>query len=174
MSDSVRFAHVHVFAPKVGQDGQEPRYSVTILILKTDTVGIEKLPAAIKMAAESSQHNFTTLRIFPFELQDGDAQDVYTDVYGSYFLHATAREKAGIVDQHSHPIRNLKEFYGGCYGRVCLMFDPYRCHGGAGIAGCLNHIQAHKSSGASRPLKVSLRGPEYRIRCFVSTNSVPL
>ena len=46
----VRFSFVNIFQPKAFQEGGEPKYSLTILIPKTDTVTVNKLKAAVEAA----------------------------------------------------------------------------------------------------------------------------
>ena len=43
----VRFSFPHVFQPHANNPGQEEKYSVTILIPKTDTVTINAIPTAM-------------------------------------------------------------------------------------------------------------------------------
>ena len=48
----VRFSFPHVFQPHANNPGQEEKYSVTILIPKTDTATIDAIQAAMQAAAQ--------------------------------------------------------------------------------------------------------------------------
>ena len=48
----VRFSYVHVFKPYAAQPGQEERYSVTVLVPKTDTDTMARINAAIEAAKQ--------------------------------------------------------------------------------------------------------------------------
>ena len=43
----VRFSYVNAFTPRAAQEGAQPKYSVTLLIPKTDKNTIAKIKAAI-------------------------------------------------------------------------------------------------------------------------------
>jgi len=44
----VRFSYVNAFTPRAAQEGAQPKYSVTLLIPKTDKNTIAKIKAAIE------------------------------------------------------------------------------------------------------------------------------
>ena len=46
----VRFSYVNAFTPRAAQEGAQPKYSVTLLIPKTDKNTIAKIKAAIEAA----------------------------------------------------------------------------------------------------------------------------
>ena len=46
----VRFSYVHVFEPRKGNQGEAPKYSVTLLIPKSDTALVARVKAAIQAA----------------------------------------------------------------------------------------------------------------------------
>ena len=48
----VRLSFVNLFQPRANQPGQEPKYSTTILIPKTDTATMQRISAAIEGAAQ--------------------------------------------------------------------------------------------------------------------------
>lgn len=52
----VRFSYVNAFTPRAAQEGAQPKYSVTLLIPKTDKNTIAKIKAAIE-AAKTAYHD---------------------------------------------------------------------------------------------------------------------
>ena len=56
----VRFSFPHVFQPHANNPGQEEKYSVTILIPKTDTATIDAIQAAMQAAATQQSVNPVT------------------------------------------------------------------------------------------------------------------
>ena len=46
----VRFSYCNLFTPRAVQDGAKPKYSVTLLIPKTDKFTIQKIKTAIDAA----------------------------------------------------------------------------------------------------------------------------
>ena len=52
ITGKVRFSYVNVFEPQVPQDGGDPKYSITLLIPKSDTATVNKLRAAIAEARD--------------------------------------------------------------------------------------------------------------------------
>ena len=49
-TNKVRLSYVHVFSPYSNADGQEPKYSVSIIISKKDTTTLNRIKAAIEEA----------------------------------------------------------------------------------------------------------------------------
>ena len=48
VTGKVRFSYANVLTPKAGMNGGEPKYSVSILIPKSDTAGVAKLKQAFE------------------------------------------------------------------------------------------------------------------------------
>ena len=45
-----RFAYVHLLEPRAAAEGAEPKYSVTLIIPKTDELTVGKIKASMKAA----------------------------------------------------------------------------------------------------------------------------
>ena len=58
-TNKVRFSYVHVFAPHANAEGQEPKYSVSIIIDKRDTATLNRIRAAIEEAKMNGKASFT-------------------------------------------------------------------------------------------------------------------
>ena len=75
VTGKVRFSYVNVFAPRASEDGGEPKYSLTILIPKSDTATLNKIKAAIAEARDTfcERNGANSLPVKPLTpLHDGD------------------------------------------------------------------------------------------------------
>lgn len=140
----VRFSYVNVFEPRAVEEGQEPKYSVSILIPKSDTQTLAKIEKAIE-AAKTAGLSLWGDKVLPnlkLPLRDGDEDRPDDPAYaGHYFINATSKAKPGIVDAQLNPIIDSTEFYSGCYGRASINFFPFNKAGNRGIAAGLNNLQ---------------------------------
>jgi hypothetical protein len=136
----VRFSYVNVFEPKASQDGGEPKYGVTLLIPKTDTVTIGKIRAAMAEAAENfrSKNGAASLPQNPLTpLHDGDGDKPNGGPYepecaGHWVLACSNKQKPLVVDEFGTEISgprtectNPNAVYSGCYGRAKINFYGY-------------------------------------------------
>ena len=146
-SGLVRFSYAHVWTPN-SMTGGDPKYSVSILIPKSDVKTINKCKAAIQAAIQAginTKFNGTDpsrLPTFHNPLRDGDLERPEDPVYkGCYFLNATCKTAPGIIDASFNPIMDQNEFYSGCYGFFSVNFYAYSTNGNKGIACGLNNLQ---------------------------------
>lgn len=153
-----RLSYVHVFE-KFAFEGQDAKYSVMLLIPKSDKVTIDALRAAEKAAAEAGKASKFGGKI-PANLgsiiRDGDefAED-YPERAGHWFMTVSANKKPRVVDQDVHPIIDESELYSGCYARASLNAFPYNTANNKGVSFGLNHLQkvndGEPLGGFSRP-----------------------
>ena len=144
VTGKVRFSYAHVWTPTSIQEGQEPKYSTSILIPKSDTATLKKIEDAIKVATEQGKSNWDGKipKNLKLPLRDGDEEREDDPAYaGMWFLNASTTKQPGIVDKDRNEILDKDEFYSGCYGRVSLNFYPFSASGNKGIAVGLNNIQ---------------------------------
>lgn len=145
ITGKVRFSYVHVFEPEAVGDSEDKKYSVSIIIPKSD----KKTLSAIKQAIELAKENGKTSKFggkipanLKTPLRDGDEERPDDEAYeNAYFINASAYSKPGIVDRELNPITDEEEFYSGCYGRASITFFPFNASGNKGIAAGLNHVQ---------------------------------
>lgn len=143
-TNKVRLSYVHVFAPYANADGQEPKYSVSIIISKRDTSTLNRINAAIEEAKVSGKDKWggkipANLKL---PLHDGDIERPDDPAYAnSYYCSCTTKRKPGVVDRDLNPILDPDEVYSGCYGRVALNLYAFNNAGNRGIAVGLNHVQ---------------------------------
>lgn len=144
VTGKVRFSYVRVFEPWAGDDGQEPKYSVCVLIPKSDKETLRKIKAAIEAAktAGASKWGGKIPPNLKTPLRDGDEERPDQEEFrGCYFLNANSRTKPGVVDAQLNPILDSTELYSGCYGRVSVNFYAFNTAGNKGIACGLNNLQ---------------------------------
>lgn len=140
----VRFSYAHVFEPSAIEEGQEKKYSVSIIIPKKDKKTIAKIQAAIKAAAEEGKAKFggKVPKNYKQPLRDGDEERPDDEAYAdSYFINANSTRKPQLVDEDLDPILDKEEFYSGCYGRASVNFYAFNVSGNKGVACGLNNIQ---------------------------------
>lgn len=141
-----RFSYVHLFEPYAMADGQEPKYSVSLLIDKNDTEAIEQIKRAIEAAKELGVATKKTWKgkvpaRLDIPLRDGDT-DKDDDAYkGHYFINAKNKRKPKIVDRRAQVIIDESELYSGCYGYAVITFYPYGVVGNNGIAAAIDGVQ---------------------------------
>lgn len=145
----VRFSYAQVFTPKAMNDGDDPKYSVSILIPKTDTTTLEKISRAIEAAKAAGMAKIGKNGKIPagikLPLRDGDTEREDDEAYaGHYFINASSRRAPGIIDKDRNPILDDSEFYSGCYGRASINFYAFNSNGNKGIAVGLNNLQKLK------------------------------
>ncbi len=142
-----RWSYVNVWKPK-SINGSNPKYSISLIIPKSDTKTVQKIKAAIKAAYEEGQSKLKgngksvpALSILKTPLRDGDLERPDDAAYkNSYFVNANATEAPGIVDADCQPILETSEVYSGCYGRASITFYAFNSNGNKGIACGLNNL----------------------------------
>ena len=148
----VRFSYLNVFEAKTMSDGGTPKYSVSLIIRKSDKNTLDAIRAAIKAAYEQnpdkikgSMKAVPPLSSIKTPLRDGDTERPGDEAYkGCYFLNANTTIRPEIVDASCKPILDRSEVYSGCYGRASITFYAYNTNGSKGIAASLNNLQKLK------------------------------
>lgn len=143
LTGEVRISYANLVTPRASRQGGEPKYSVTLLIPKTDTATLNDIASSINAAYEDGVsrkwggahpqkkellHDGEGLR--PSGLPFGD------ECKGHYVLTASTKNKPQVVG-----IDNINcelapnDIYSGMYARVTLNFFPYDTSGSKGV-GC--------------------------------------
>lgn len=145
---NTRWSYVNAWEPK-SINGGAPKYSVSLIIPKSDTKTLEKIRAAIQAAYEEGQsklkgngRSVPVLSALKTPLRDGDAERPDDEAYAnSYFVNANSGTAPGIVDADRNPILERSEVYSGVYGRASINFYAFNSNGNKGIACGLNNLQ---------------------------------
>lgn len=148
MSPKTRWSYANVWDPK-SINGGTPKYSVSLIIPKSDVATVKKIEAAIQAAYEEgesklkgSSKSVPSLKVLKTPLRDGDLERPDDAAYAdSYFINANSASAPGIVDADRQPILERSEVYSGVYGRASINFYAFNSNGNKGIACGLNNLQ---------------------------------
>jgi hypothetical protein len=145
---STTFSYLNCWDPKAIQGGT-PKFSVSLIIPKSDTKTIAKIKAAIQAAYEEGQSKLKgngksvpALSTLKTPLRDGDLERPDDEAYkNSYFINANSGTAPGVVDADRNPIIDRSEMYSGVKGRASINLYAYNVNGNRGIACGLNNLQ---------------------------------
>ena len=143
-----RWSYANVWNPK-SINGGTPKYSVSLIIPKSDVTTVEKIRAAIQAAYEEGEsklkgsgRSVPPLSALKTPLRDGDLERPDDEAYkNAYFVNANSATAPGIVDADRQPILDTSEVYSGIYGRASINFYAFNSNGNKGIACGLNNLQ---------------------------------
>lgn len=144
ITGKVRFSYANVFTPKAINEGGKEKYSVSLIIPKSDKKTLGKIEEAIKTALEEGKAKFggKIPSNYKNPLRDGDAEREDDENYkGCMFVNANSDNAPGIIDENKDEIMDKSEFYSGCYGRASINFYAFNMNGNKGVACGLNNLQ---------------------------------
>lgn len=144
ITGKVRLSYAHLFKPVALSEDQDPKYSVCLLIPKSDKATLKKINAAIEAAkqAGASLWGGKVPNNLKTPLRDGDDERPDQPEYENcYFINASSKTAPGVVDKDVQPILSSTEIYSGCYARASVNFYPFSKAGNKGIACGLNNVQ---------------------------------
>lgn len=146
----VRLSYCHLFQPEAVADGGEKKYSVSIIIPKSNTKLVAEIKAAIEAAAAAGISKFGGRRPANLKtpLRDGDLERADDDAYAdAWFINASSKGKPGVVkvmnvqgEKKLVEVTNEEEVYSGCYGYVSVNFFAFNNAGNKGVAAGLNNV----------------------------------
>lgn len=138
-----RFSFANIWEPKSIKDS-EPKYSISLIIPKSDKATVNKILKAIEEAKKEGVAKFGG-RIpanLKTPLRDGDIDRPDDPNYENcYFINSNSKEAPQIVDGQIQPILDRNEVYSGCYGNVSMTLYAFNVNGNRGIAAYLGNIQ---------------------------------
>ena len=142
------FSYLNCWDPK-SINGGTPKFSVSLIIPKSDTKTVNKIKEEIKAAYEEgnsklkgNSRSVPALSVIKTPLRDGDAERPDDEAYkNSYFINANSPTAPGIVDANCNQIIDRSEMYSGVQGRASINFYAFNSNGNRGIACGLNNLQ---------------------------------
>ena len=145
---NTRWSYVNAWEAK-SINGGTPKFSVSLIIPKSDTKTVAKIKAAIEAAYKEGEaklkgnsRTVPALSAIKTPLRDGDIERPDDPAYAnSYFMNANSNTAPGIVDADCQPILDRSEVYSGVYGRASVNFYAFNSNGNRGIACSLNNLQ---------------------------------
>lgn len=140
---NARLSYCALTEPRASQNGGDPKYSVTLLIPKSDANAKADIDAAMQSAMLAGKD--TTWRgVMPpnprFPIHDGDGPRISGEPYGEecrgcWVMTASSKQKPQVVDTAGKLIITPTDIYSGMYGHVTIRFYAYENSGNKGI-GC--------------------------------------
>lgn len=149
VTGKVRLSYANLFEPK-SINGSDPKYSVSLIIPKSDKQMIETIEKAIENAKErdKGKWNGKVPSNLKTPLRDGDDERPDDETYeDSFFLNANSNKAPVVVglekDKATGKAIQLgeDEVYSGCYARVSVNFYGFNAAGNKGIACGLGNVQ---------------------------------
>ena len=145
---NTRWSYVNAWEAK-SINGGTPKFSVSLIIPKSDTKTVAKIKAAIEAAyhegeakLKGSSRTVPPMDAIKLPLRDGDKERPDDPAYAnSYFMNANSNTAPGIVDADCQPILDRSEVYSGVYGRASVNFYAFNSNGNRGVACSLNNLQ---------------------------------
>lgn len=148
---NTRWSYANIWEAKA-INGGTPKFSVSLIIPKSDTATIEKINTAIQTAYKEGESKLKgngksvpALATIKTPLRDGDVERPDDEAYAdAYFINANSATAPGVVDANRNEIITRSEVYSGVYGRASISFYAYNAQGNRGIACGLNNLQKIK------------------------------
>lgn len=144
---NTRLSYFHGWEP-VSINGGTEKYSVSVLIPKSDKATVDAINDAIDVAISEGIGKFGGKKpnkaAIKTPLRDGDIERDDEAYKGHYFINANSITPPQIVDRAVRPILDRSEVYSGCYARVSLNFYAFNSNGNKGVACGLGNIQKIK------------------------------
>ena len=142
-----RWSYCNVWDAK-SINGGTPKFSVSLIIPKSDEATVRKIKAAIDAAYHDGESKLRgngkagpPLVAIKNPLRDGDTERPDDLAYkNAYFVNANSATAPGVVDADCNPILTRSEVYSGVYGRASISFYAFNSNGNRGIACGLNNL----------------------------------
>ena len=145
----LRFSYAYVFSPRRNEDGSDGKYSVQLLIPKTDKDAKRYIDAAVEAAKQVGATKCWNGKVPPaaklhLPLRDGDEENPDDPIYeGMWFMNAGSKTKPGVrvlENGQMSEAMDVDDFYSGCWGAAVVNFFPYSTSGNMGVAAGLNNV----------------------------------
>lgn len=144
LTGEVRLSYAALTAPRASQQGGEAKYSVTLLIPKSDTATYQNILSSIEAAAVDTQSklwNGIRPPVLPVPIHDGDGVresgvPFGAECKGHWVITASSKNKPQVVHQSDVNTELApQDIFSGMYARVTVNFFGYFNNGKKGI-GC--------------------------------------
>ena len=148
----VRFSYCNLFQPRApfNNPAGDPRYSVTILVPKSNTAAKAAIDQAVAQAIEagvSTKWNGVRPPQPAICVHDGDGprpsdgSAFGEECKGCWVFTASSKQAPFVVDSQVQPIIDPTQVYSGMWGNVNVNFFAYNQAGKKGIGCGLNGVQ---------------------------------
>lgn len=153
-----RLSYANVFEPK-GFEGQEPKYSVSLLVPKNDQATIAVIKEGIELALEDGKERLWKGKMpkgLRNPMRDGDEDRADDENYADHFFlnaNSKATKKPKLFTRVRGEVATEEDIYSGCYAVAIVNFYPYDTAGnrgvGCGLVGLQKFADGEKLSGSS-------------------------
>ena len=174
LTGECRLSYVNLVAPRANNNdpNSQPRYSVTLLIPKTDTAVYQNILQSIEAAAVDAQGklwNGVRPPVMPVPIHDGDDVRENGTPYGPeckgcWVITASSKNKPQVIHQSDINTELApQDIYSGMYARVTINFFGYARAGKRGIGCGLGNVMKTRdgeplAGGALRWYRCGWRG----------------
>ncbi len=154
MTPRFRVSFPDVFVARAMEQGQEPKFAITMLFAKDADLSALKAAAhqAVVDKWGADQAKWPKGLKSPFRDQGDMDYEGYEA--GCTFVRATSKQKPGLIGRDNAPLEPA-DFYPGCYARATVNAFAYDTKGNKGVSFGLQNIQkledGESLGGRSRP-----------------------
>lgn len=152
VTGAARLGYAKLWDPELNERGEE-KFSVCVMIPKTDTATVNAVKASIAAATEeglASKFDGKKAGV-KNPLRDGDELDEDgervkgAEFEGMYYFNASATKRRPILlDKNRNEILDKTAIYSGCWANVAVNFYPFKVDASKGIAAGLNAVRKLK------------------------------
>lgn len=135
-----RVSYPYVFHPREADEGQEPKYGISMLFNKKTDLKVLKA-AADNAATEKWGPKEKWPKGLTWPFRDGDEKSDTPGYENTILVNASTKTKPQVVDQTRTRIYDEEEFYAGCYARATLIAFAYEHKGKKGVSFALLNLQ---------------------------------
>ncbi len=132
-----RFVWAHIAAPRAYKNNA-PKYSVEMIIPKTDQQGMMSLWASILAAAKKKHgeqiQNWALVLGYP--IKDGDeyvAKGKGQHYANHWVITSAVKDPIRCYNANAQPLMDISQIYAGCWGRIRFNVSGYDIDGGKGV-----------------------------------------
>ena len=140
VTGEVRHSYANIFEANSIQGGK-PKYSVSLIIPKSDTETRAKIERAIDAGIGKFGGKRPNKAALKLPLRDGDIERGDEAYANSIFVNTDSITPPQVVGTDLQPILAASEVYSGCYARVSISFYAFNTNDNRGIACALEDIQ---------------------------------
>ena len=144
----VRFSYCNVFTPRRNPDGTQGKYSVCVIIPKSNTEAVKLFSQAYENARALGKVSKWGGKIpakVTLPLHDGDEERPDDPAFENcWYFNCSSNNAPGVRvrDELGQVVEALddSDFYSGCYGAVTINMFPYANNGNSGVGIGLNNL----------------------------------
>lgn len=141
-------SYANIFKPRAVDEGDEPKYSISMLFSKTATAGTPEAKSLAELkkmieyvAAKKFGPKWMEIRGFKHPVRDGDVDKPdHKEYAGKWFANSSSKRQPGIVGRNLVPITSEEDAYSGCKFVAAVNVYAFEKKGSKGVALGLNNL----------------------------------